>query len=145
MKKGEISTKPISLNGGETLPLLLWFQMKWNNSKGRLKFRALAVLFQMMWNDSKGRPNIGGLHLNNDPLRRKHKTSPFIKIILKCILRYFINNILWRRGGPMFPPQWVVIETYATNIRSSLAVISLHLKSKQQGLWNSVSPFCYFT
>ena len=46
----------------------------------------------------------------------------------------------------MFPPQWVVIETYATNIRSSLAVISLHLKLQQQGrLLSSVSPCCYFT
>ena len=48
-------------------------------------------------------------------------------------------------GGPMFSPQGVVIETDATNIRSSLAAISLHLKSKQQGLWSSVSPCCYFT
>ena len=54
-KKGEISTKPIGLNGGETLPLLLWFQMKWNNSKGRLEFRALAVLIsnEVKWQQGK--------------------------------------------------------------------------------------------
>ena len=45
----------------------------------------------------------------------------------------------------MFSPQGVVIETNAKNIRSSLAVISLHLKSQQQGLCSSVSPCCYFT
>ena len=42
-------------SGWETLPLLLWFQMKWNNSKGRLEFRALAVLIsnEMKWQQGK--------------------------------------------------------------------------------------------
>ena len=39
----------------------------------------------------------------------------------------------------MFPLQGVVIETNANNIWSSLAVISIHLKSQQQGLQSSVS------
>ena len=55
-KKGEISTKPIGLNGGETRPLLLWFQMKWNNIKGRLKtVAALAVMIsnEVKWQQGK--------------------------------------------------------------------------------------------
>ena len=31
-----IFPKTFGLKGGETMPLLLWFQMMWNNSKGRL-------------------------------------------------------------------------------------------------------------
>ena len=100
-------------------PLLFWFQMKWKDSKG------ILVASVSMPTSCGG--NIGPSLLQN------------------AIKMYFINNILWRRGGPMFPPQGVVIETEVTNIRSSLAVFSLHLKSKQQGLWTPVSPCCYFT
>ena len=45
-KKGEISTKPKGLSRGETMPLLLRFRMKWNNSKGRPKSYTLLILFK---------------------------------------------------------------------------------------------------
>ena len=42
----------------------------------------------------------------------------------------------------MFPSQGNIFEIGAADIKSPLAVISLHLKSEQQG---PVSPCCYFT
>ena len=45
-KKGEISTKPTGLSRGETMPLLFWFRMKWNNSKGRPRSYTLLILLK---------------------------------------------------------------------------------------------------
>ena len=49
------TNKTFGLNGGETMPLLLWFQKKWYNSKGRRGSCTLLILFHIKWNICKGR------------------------------------------------------------------------------------------
>ena len=68
----------------EGRPYPCCYDFKWSEitARGDWSSEPLLFWFQMKWNDSKGRPNIGGLRLNDDPLRRKHRTSPSSKYII---------------------------------------------------------------
>ena len=62
------------------LSLLFWFQMKWNNNKGRPKTSVL-LRFQIKWYNSNGRRNVIGIRLKADHLRRKYRASPPLRKI----------------------------------------------------------------
>ena len=62
------------------LSLLFWFQMKWNNSKGRPK-TSLLLRFQIKWYKSNGRRNVIGIRIKVDHLRQKYRASPPLRKI----------------------------------------------------------------
>ena len=78
----------------------------------------------MKWNNSKGRLNVGGIHLNDNPLRRKHRTSPSSKYIILIYLKMHFNSI-WKKG-----------RSYVSSARGC------HWDGCNT---HSVFPCCYFT
>ena len=82
-----------------------WWDFKWSEITARGDWRPEPLLLrvQMKWNNSKGRPN--------DPLRRKHRTSPFQCILLLKYLKMHFQRILEKgrsyvssaRGRSVFP------------------------------------------
>ena len=126
-KRGDISQKPAALREGR--PCLCCYDFKWSEitAKGDWRSLPLQLWFQMKWNNSKRRPNDGGTHLQEETLLGENRAS-LLQEPVKMHSQIF-QKFSWKKGRPIFPQQGFFLEMGATIIRSPLAVISLHLKS----------------
>ena len=63
------------------------YDFKWSEitARGDWSSEPLLFWFQMKWNDSKGRTNVGGICLNDNPLRWKHSTTPSSRCLWNII------------------------------------------------------------
>ena len=61
------------LDGGRPSPCSYDFKWSEITSRGDWRPEPLLLRYQMKWNNNKGRPNVCGIHLNDDPFWRKHR------------------------------------------------------------------------
>ena len=80
----------------EGRPCPCWFDFKWSEITARGDWRPepLLLRFQMKWNNSKGRLNVVGIRLNDNHLRRIIGPPLFQRIFFSEYLKMYFNRIL---------------------------------------------------